>query len=114
MVNIEEFTIFTKYYSFFKYYLDRVEHFPRVSKFTIGDRIVTILCDIQEEIIESIYIKDRYKILKKINLDLEKLRIYTRISSEKQYISIKQHEYIAKEVNEIGKMIGGWLNLCKG
>lgn len=113
MGKLEEYTVFIKYYSFFKYCLDRVEAFPRISKFTIGDRIVNILCDIQEQIIEGIYTKDRYKILKQINLNIEKIRIYMRISFERKYISIRQYEYIVSELNEIGKMIGGWINLCK-
>ncbi len=113
MKNIEEYSIFVKYYSFFKYMLDKVEKFPRISKFTIGDRIIKILCEIQEDIIETIYMKKRYEKLKKLNVSLEKLRIYIRISLERRYISIKQAEYIFEEINEIGKMIGGWLKICK-
>lgn len=113
MKKIEDYSIFVKYYGFFKYMLDRVEKFPRISKFTIGDRIINLLCEIQEEIIETIYMKERYKKLKKINISLEKLRIYIRISLERKYISVKQAEYIFTEINEIGKMIGGWIKLCK-
>lgn len=113
MAKIEDYTIFVKYYSFFKYYLDRIEKFPRVSKFTIGDKLINLLSEIQDGIIEAIYTKDKVYILRKTNLNIEKLRIYTRLSSERKYISIKQHEYISNELNEIGKMIGGWINLCK-
>lgn len=113
MANLEDYNIFVRYYKFFKYMLDKIDKFPRVSKFTIGDRITNLLCDIQENIIEAIYTKNRYDILKNTNLKLEKLRIYIRISLERSYISIKQSEYIFNEINDIGKMLGGWINTCK-
>ena len=113
MKKLEEYSIFVKYYSFLKYMLDRVEKYPKTSKFTIGDRIINLLCEIQEQIIEAIYMKNRYEKLKEINMNLEKLRIYTRLSYEKQYISSQQYQYIFNEINKIGKMIGGWMNLCK-
>lgn len=113
MKNIEEYSIFTKYYGFLKYMIDRIETFPRISKFTLGDRILNLLYDIMDILIESIYTKKRYEKLININILLERLRIYVRISMEKRYISIKQGEYIFGEINEIGKMIGGWIRLCK-
>lgn len=113
MKNIEEYSIFTKYYSFLKYMIDRIEKFPRTSKFTLGDRILNLLYDIMDILIESIYSKKRYEKLISINISLEKLRIYMRLSMEKRYISIQQGEYIFNEINEIGKMIGGWIKLCK-
>lgn len=111
--RLEEYEIFSRFYKFLKYMLDRIEKYPRESKFTIGDRIVNILLKIQEGIIEGIYTKNRYAILKEINMNLEKLRIYMRLSFEKKYISPNQYQYIFEEINEIGKMNGGWIKQCR-
>ncbi len=48
-------------------------------------------------------------ILKQANLNIEKLRMFFRISYSRKYISVRQYEYISRELNEIGAMIGGWI-----
>ena len=36
-----------------------------------------------------------------------------QISADKQYISLGQYRYITGEINEAGKMVGGWIRSCK-
>ncbi|MBA7669023.1 hypothetical protein ES703_77149 [subsurface metagenome] len=43
---------------------------------------------------------------------MEKLRVMFRISYERKYLSINQYRYISSELNETGKMVGGWINKC--
>jgi len=90
------------------YIIDRVDRFPKTVRFTISDRILNISFDIMEKIIEAIYSKDRKKIFGNLNIYIEKLRIYIRLSSDRHYISLKQFKYLSEELNETGKMIGGW------
>lgn len=113
MKDLNSYTVFTKWYTLLNYFLDRIEKFPRDAKFTVGDRICKIILDVQELIIESIYSKEKIEKLKKINIYLEQLRIYSRISFERKYISSSQYQYIFTELNEVGKIIGGWINSCK-
>ena len=95
------------------YIIDRVENYPKSVRFTLSDRIIRLMFDIIELIIESIYTKKRGKILQKINMKIEKLRIYIRLSYDRKYISIKQYKYVSEEIEEIGKMIGGWKKIEK-
>lgn len=111
MKKLEEYSIFTKYYHFLNYMLDKIEKYPRSVKFTLGDRIVNLLYDIMDNLITAIYTKKRYELLVRINIFLERLRIYIRISLGRKYISIPSGEYIFGEINEIGKMLGGWLKV---
>jgi hypothetical protein len=69
---------------------------------------------IQELITEAIYVKQRADILLKVNQYMEILRAYMQISLKRKYISIRQFEYIGRQINEAGSMTGGWLKKCGG
>lgn len=106
-----DYPLFTHWYKTLDWILQRCEGFPKDVRFTISNRIANAALDVLELIIEAIYSKDRKPILLKINLLLEKLRIFFRLSMDRKYISMKQYEYISLEINEGGKMVGGWIKI---
>jgi flagellar biosynthesis/type III secretory pathway protein FliH len=108
----EDYPVFVKWYKTLDWILDKTEKYPRNVRYSLSGRINDISLDILEKIIEAIYSKKKRYILQSINLYIEKLRVLFRISSKRRYISIKNYEYISKELNETGKMIGGWLKIC--
>lgn len=91
--------------------LSTVEKYPKSVRFTLATKIANMGLDVMEKIIEAIYTKRRLYILRSINLYIEKLRIFFRISMERRYISINQYEHITRELNEVGMMVGGWLKV---
>ena len=64
----------TKLYDIILWLIPQVEKFSRDYKFTIGDRIINNLLDGLETIIEAAYTKDKAHLLRKFNLQVEKLR----------------------------------------
>jgi len=109
----EDYPAFVKWYKTLDWILDKCEKFPKSVRFTLSSRIANISIYILEGIIEAIYTKKRSHILNTINLYIEKLRVLFRISFDRRYISIKQYEYISSEIDETGKMIGGWIKKCE-
>ncbi len=89
--------------------LDTTERFPQKARFTLANRMADLALDILEGIIEAIYQKQRTAILRRINLNLEKLRVLFRLCYQRHYISSKQLEHINRQLNEAGQMTGGWL-----
>ena len=63
-----------KLYDVIKWLLPRVEKFPRSHKFTLGDRIANAALDTLELLIEATYTRQRRNILRRANIQLEKLR----------------------------------------
>lgn len=106
----EDYPLFEKWTRILNWILETVEKYPKNVRFTVSSRIANIALDVMEKIIESIYTKKRLYILRSINVYIEKLRVFFRMSMERRYISIKQYEYISRELNETGMMIGGWIN----
>ncbi len=110
----EDYPVFVKWSKVLDWILDRVEKFPKNVRFTLSGRIANISLDILEGLIEAIYIKNRIHILERQNLYIEKLRVLFRICYERHYISIRQYEYITEELDETGRMLGGWIRSEKG
>ena len=108
----DEYPAFRKWYKILDWILDRCEGFPRSVRFTFSGRIANTALDVLERLIEAIYTKERAHILDTINLYIEKLRVFFRLSFERKYLSAAQYEYISKEIDHFGRMIGGWRKQC--
>ena len=102
-------TAVPKLYDVITWLVGRVEKFPRSQKFTLGDRIVNLALDILELLIEATYTRDRLPLLRRTNIQLEKLRYLIRLSHDFKLLSTKQYRHISGEINEVGKRIGGWI-----
>lgn len=98
-----------KIYDFVIWILPKLEKFPRSQKFLLGDRIQNILLDCFELLIEANYSREKADVLKKANLKLEKLRFLIRVSMDMHYLNIKGYEFASKKIDEIGRMVGGWI-----
>jgi len=105
--------LFVHWYKTLDWILLTIENFPKKARFSVASRLVDHSLDIIEFIVDAIYMKNRIHSLDKINICLEKLRILFRISQDRKYITLKQYEFISKEINEAGKMVGGWRKKIK-
>ena len=108
----ENYPAFEKWYTILGWILDRCEGFPKSLRFSIAERITGFSLDVLEQIVEAIYNRKRKGHLQKINLHVEKLRLFFRLSHDRKYISMKQYEYISTELDGFGRMVGGWIKSC--
>jgi len=104
----------TKLYDIIRWLFPQAEKFPRDYKFTLGDRIVKNLLDSLEIIIEAVYSKDKTHLLRKFNLQLEKIRYLIRLSKDLRCLSIKKYSFVSNEIDELGRMTGGWIKAESG
>lgn len=111
--NTHNYPLFEHWYKTNGWLLERCDAMPKHTRFTINGRIANVSIDIMELLIEAIYSKEKIPFLQKINLKLEKLRIFFRLCTDRHYISIKQYEYIIEQIDTAGRMCGGWLKQCK-
>jgi len=109
MAHPQQYPVFEQWYKTTDWLLDKCEKFPRDVRYTISNRIGNLAIDILEEITEAIYTKERVKKLDSLNLKLEKLRILCRLCHDRHYLSTQQFSYVTQQINEVGKMLGGWL-----
>ena len=91
-----------------KWICRKVEKLPRSYRFTLGDRMINSSLDLYLLLVEAQYSRDKRRILKQANLELEKLRHLLRLSQELTDLSLKSYHYICAELDQVGRMIGGW------
>ena len=108
MSHRDNYPLFVHWYKTLDWIITTIERFPKQARFTIGQRLLDSSLDIVERIVEAIYTKKRAHILDQINLSLEKQRVLFRLAHDRRYISTRQYEYIAKALDEAGRMTGGW------
>ena len=101
--------VFVKWLDFLEWLLPVTERFPKRVRLTFSDRINQLALDVVEDLIEARYARDKQAHLRRANLRLEKLRVLLRLSQRLHYLDHKRFEYAMKCINEVGKMLGGWL-----
>ena len=95
---MEKVPVFTKYYDIVNWILDKVEKFPRSQRFIFGHRLANLAVDILEDLIRAYYSKNKVSILKEVNIRLEIFRILLRMVKDRKLVSLRQYEYISKEI----------------
>ena len=67
------------------------------------------LYDLLETLIQAKYTKQRQPLLEKANLMLEILRFQMRLAKDLQCLKVESYGFAARGIDEIGKLVGGWL-----
>lgn len=100
--------VFIHWTDFLEWLFNRTESFPKRIRFTFSQRIENLALDIILELVEARYCQEKKAILQSINLKLEQLRVLLRLCFKQHFLNQKQYEYASRQVNETGKMVGGW------
>ena len=95
-------------YQFLLWLLPTVEKYPRAKKFTLGDRIENAALNVLDALITATFTRTRDQSLADANLGLDRLRFLMRLSQELRLIDLKKYEHAAREIDGVGRLIGGW------
>jgi hypothetical protein len=101
--------IFIKWMDFLKWLLVTIDGFPKKARFNFSDRLTNLSLQIVEDLVEARYSKNKGPVLRRANMNLEKIRILMRICFELRFFSRKGYEHSSFLINEVGKMLGGWM-----
>ena len=102
--------IFARTYDLLQWLIPRTMSFPRQQRFVLTRRIQDTALDFLEAIIEAAVAKDhlRAERLLQADMDLAKLRFYLRLAKDLEWLSLGQYEHVARMVEEMGRLLGGW------
>lgn len=101
--------VMTALYDLTVWYMARTERFPKPLRVSLGDRIDTKLLDMLEIANRARFSKQPKKYLQSLNLELESLRVMSRLARDRGGIQVRQFEFAARSIEEIGMQVGGWL-----
>lgn len=108
---LRNFKIYTKMMDILLWLFQKVNTFPKKQRFILGQQIENTGLEILRLIIQANNQKDfaqKLQYLENINTELEILRSLLQIAQEIKFMSTKSLEYIITQIDEVGRMRGGW------
>ena len=99
----------TKAYDLALWMLRTVPKFPRIYRPGLGGRIESLSLDILDRVVVASCSRDKSKHLREANLGLERLRHLVRMCRDLDIFSSRQYRFASEEIDEVGRMLGGWL-----
>ena len=107
--------IFKKIYDLYKIFYGYRIFVAKQDRYTIWQRCENIILDILEGILlaSQTYKTEKLPILKKTSLKLNFLRVFLRLMKEVKTIDNKKYVILEELVDEIGRMLGGWIKSTK-
>ena len=113
MKKTEELVVISKTYDLILWSCNHTGRFPRQHRFVLGERLERTLYDLLETLIQAKYSRERKSLLDDANLKLEILRFQIRLAKDLQCLQVKSYSFASKQIDEIGKLVGGWLKARK-
>jgi four helix bundle protein len=107
--------LFTKTFDFITWLLAVTNHFPRSQRFVVTRRLLDAALDFQELLVDANVRRGRAR-LGKLDLadaELDKVRLYLRLSFRWKWLTSGQYGHAARQVTEIGKLLGSWIKLTR-
>jgi hypothetical protein len=108
---MNESPLFVRTYDFLLWLVPQVQKFPRVYRFTLSERIQQLAFDFQDSLVAAGKSKGslRRDRLNQADIQLEQLRVWLRYSRDYHLITVRQYEHAARQLGEVGRMLGAWL-----
>jgi four helix bundle protein len=87
---------------------------PKAKRYTLWNRCETAVLTILESIIAAghYFGEKQLETLRTASIELDLLKVFIRLAKETHCIDSKQYLEIEMKVQEIGKMLGGWIKFA--
>ena len=110
-MNDLDIPILKKSYDLYKTFHEYRKVVPKADRFSIYERSECTIIDIIESLIEAGYVSKSNKIaiLERASLKLNLLRFFVRLMKEIKAIDSKKYVTLQEMIDEIGRMLGGWI-----
>lgn len=108
MARYQHLPVFQAIYDLILEIHKRVDRFPRVHRYSIGEKIKNIGFDLLDLVIEANSIKDKGPLLEEAERVLEKLKIYIRLCFDLEIMGSKGFEFLIRGMDEIGRQLNKW------
>ena len=95
----------------YKVWHEFLPHFPKTSRYTLGIKIDGLFIETTELFFTAAHLNKEQKLpfVQKAATKLDMLKFFLRISWEIKSLDNKKYILISKKLNEIGRMLGGWM-----
>lgn len=108
-VNEEAPPAVQKTYEFVLWLVKKVENFPKSHKFTIGERLAANGMDLLTSLVEAAYTRHKEQLLQAASRKVNATRYLLRLAKDLHLMSVESYGFSVENLDEIGRMVGGWL-----
>jgi hypothetical protein len=105
----QEFLVIKRGYDFSKWLLQHTGKFPKSYRFSVAVKLENGILDFIELATVANMRKDKLPLLRQADEKLARLRLLFRLSYEMRFINLKSYEHGSKQINELGRLLGGWM-----
>lgn len=87
-----------------------VKHFPKTSRYTLGEKIDRLFVTTLEHMLTASLLskENQLPFIYKASLKLDTLKFFLQVAWELKHLQTKHYVILAEHLNEVGKMLGGW------
>lgn len=84
---------------------------PKTDRHSLWVRVQNSALDVLEELLQVGYLspENRANMLVKISAKVDILRVFLRLTFDVKAINNKKYLHLQEQLDEIGRMLGGWL-----
>lgn len=110
-MNDFDIPILKKAYGLFRTFHDYRKLVPKQDRFTVFERSEDLMLEVIEYLLEAAHLQASAKrqALEKASLKLNLLRFLIRLLKDVRGIDTKKYVILQEMIDEIGRMLGGWL-----
>jgi len=107
----EPMVIFARTYDLVAWLIPATLRFPRAQRFVVTRRLQDAALSFQECLIEANRRSGQARLerLRAADAELGKVRFYLRLAVRWQWLSEGQYAHVSAMVQEVGKLLGGWI-----
>ena len=94
----------------YKQWMEIHRNMERVARFGIGNKIDALFLEILELLRKSVYspLNKKVFLIEQALEKIDSLRFFFQLAWETQLVSSKQYISLGNEIENLGKMVGGW------
>lgn len=107
--------IFKKSYELYQAFHGYRDAVKKRDRHTIWERSENAILDVVEGILAAseAYKMEKLPILKNVSVKLNLLRVFFRLAKDAKVIDLKKYMALEEMIDEIGRMLGGWMRSIK-
>jgi len=111
----EDMIILTRTFDLLTWIIPATDKFPKAQRFVVTKRLTDAVLDFQETLFDANAHRggERLVYLRQADSHLNKVRLYLRLAYQWAWLNVGQYEHVSKMVEEIGRLLGGWIRQTK-
>lgn len=109
MSEMSSLVIYQKHYDLMLYCFPIINRFPKNQRFVLGQQLENAILCIGMMIVHANKLRQKRGKLYEIDVELEKLRFLIRLAKDLQLLSVNKYGILSERINEIGRLLGGWI-----